>query len=269
MDDFFNIVLLFLAGCAGGFLSGLLGVGGGIIFVPIYDYFLRKSGVTGTDVVSYTLADSLFSVMVSGFAGSITVFKNKMLDYKVFLPVSISAICSITLSTVFINSIEWYSPVKFKIFFSILLVYVLFKTIFYNARSTENDKMTTRLCVIAGLVTGTISGFSGVGGGIIMIPIFTIFGKMDIKKASILSLAVIPVLALPNLLINVFESPVTKLEYSTGYISWMLVLPVVAGVLSTIRLGFKTAKLLSVETIKAIFVGFIIISLINIIISIF
>lgn len=268
MNEYINILFLFIAGCAGGFLSGLLGVGGGIIFVPIFDYFLRKNGAQNSDLVSYTLANSFFSVMVAGFAGSISAFRNKMLDFKLLLPVALSAVLAITITTVVINAADWYSPIEFKIFFSLILVYALIKTLIYKPNNNQMERMNNKIGIVTGGLTGVIAGLSGVGGGVIMIPMFTVFGKMDIKKASVLSLAVIPLLAFPNLIIYMFGTPDNKLDYSTGYISWMLVIPLVAGVISTVKLGLKTAKLLSADTIKTIFAAFIIITLINIITSI-
>ena len=268
MNEYYNIFFLYIAGCAGGFLSGLLGVGGGIIFVPIFDYFLKKNGVSANDLVSYTLANSFFSVMISGFTGSFSAFRNKNFDLKHFFSVSVAAIVFILITTFLINKGQWYSPVKFKIFFCVMLIFTLIKTWFHNSKNNNTEKMNIKIGLITGSVTGIVSGLSGLGGGVIMIPMFTILGNMNIKKASLLSLAVIPVLALPSVIYYAIENPFISLNYSTGYIAWLLVLPVVVGVITTVKIGLNTAKLLSADTIKTIFAAFIIVTLIKIITSI-
>ncbi|MCC6721778.1 MAG: sulfite exporter TauE/SafE family protein [Bacteroidia bacterium] len=268
MSETVNFVLLYIAGCAGGFLSGLLGVGGGIIFVPIFDYFLRLNGVVDSDLVSYTLANSFFAVMISGFTGSFGAFKNRDFDFKNFYYIALSAIFFILLTTYIISISNWYSPAKFKIIFCIMLLVSMIKTLIHKTQNDKPEKMNNKISLFAGSITGVISGLSGIGGGVIMIPIFTVFGNMPIRKASILSLAVIPVLALPNVVFYLFGNPSHSLNYSTGYISWFLVLPLIAGVITTVKLGLKTAKMLSSQTIKTIFAVFIIITLIKILFSI-
>lgn len=268
MNEYFDIILLYLTGCAGGFLSGLLGVGGGIIFIPIFDYYLRKQGVSNSDLVSFTLANSFFSVMISGFAGSFSAFRNRLFDLKSFIMVAGSAIFFILITTYLISIGNWYSPVKFKIFFCIMLVITMLKTWFHKPQQVLPEKMNNKISIFIGSVTGIIAGLSGLGGGIVMIPMFSILGNMNIKKASILSLAIIPILALPNVLFYMFVIPQSNYDNSTGYVLWMLVLPVIAGVITTVKIGLKTAKILSSQTIKTIFATFIVITLIKIITSI-
>ncbi len=41
MLELSDVFLLIMVGALGGFLSGMLGVGGGVIFVPVIDYILN------------------------------------------------------------------------------------------------------------------------------------------------------------------------------------------------------------------------------------
>jgi uncharacterized membrane protein YfcA len=75
LPDTLQIILLLLTGALGGFMSGLLGVGGGIIFVPVIDYYLQKQGINGHLLVNLILANSLATIVFTGAAGSIKQFK--------------------------------------------------------------------------------------------------------------------------------------------------------------------------------------------------
>jgi len=123
--------------------------------------------------------------------------------------------------------------------------------------------------VIMGMVTGVVAGLSGLGGGVVMIPLFMMFGHLTIKKASVLSLAVIPLIALPNVLFYIFSQPQISITGSTGYIVWPVILPLLAGVLMTVKLGMMVANKLSPKTIKAIFACFITITILKTISSLF
>lgn len=266
-EQLIDILLLILAGCLGGFISGVLGVGGGIIFVPILDYFLIKSGVQSQDLVAYTLANSFLAILVSGIFGSLPAFKSKSINISNLFLVGLSAVAAGLTTAYFINLGSWYSPILFKIVFCLLLLFTLIKTVRHTETIDGDKEMSRGFGVAAGLITGLVSGLSGLGGGMIMIPLFMIFGKMTIKKASALSLAVIPVLALPNVVYYAIHQPSQSLIGATGHVVWPIVLPMIFGVLMTVKAGVKVANKMSPKTIKFIFAAFIIITIVRVLSS--
>lgn len=60
-------LLLLLCGSVGGFLAGLLGVGGGMLFIPVINEYLSSYPLTTDELVKYTLANSIALVFMSGF----------------------------------------------------------------------------------------------------------------------------------------------------------------------------------------------------------
>ena len=57
-------------------MSGLIGVGGGIIFVPILTYFLSRLGYADEVLVKAVLANSLFAIIFTGGTISFKQFRN-------------------------------------------------------------------------------------------------------------------------------------------------------------------------------------------------
>ncbi len=261
-ESLFDIFLLILSGCIGGFISGLLGVGGGIIFVPILDYFLIKKGIETRDLVPSILANSFFAIFVSGIKGSIPAFKSNSIHIRSLIVVGSSAIIGGIITTSLINSGEWYSPAIFKIIFCALLIFTLIKTLIHI--QTTSGVLTDKLGLAIGLITGAIAGLSGLGGGIIMVPLFMMLGHMNIKQASTLSLAIIPILVFPNLVFYAISQPVHSLYGSTGHLVWPVVIPIIIGVLFTVKAGVNTANKLSTKIIKIIFAGFVFLTILRI-----
>lgn len=67
-------LLLLLCGSVGGFLAGLLGVGGGMLFIPVINEYLSNYPLTTDELVKYTLANSIALVFMSGVSG---IFRQK------------------------------------------------------------------------------------------------------------------------------------------------------------------------------------------------
>ena len=75
-----QIILILLAvGLAAGFLSGMVGIGGGIIIVPVLVYFL---GITQHQAQGTTLFMFLFPI---GILGVMNYHKQGYVDYKTAL----------------------------------------------------------------------------------------------------------------------------------------------------------------------------------------
>lgn len=71
-----TILILLLVGLLAGFLSGLIGIGGGVVIVPVLVYFLHmnQKAAQGT-----TLFMFLFPI---GILGVYNYYKEGQLDYK-------------------------------------------------------------------------------------------------------------------------------------------------------------------------------------------
>ncbi len=62
-------ILLFLTGIIGGFLAGLLGIGGGPIYVVIFTEFIPKlygALLSGPETVQLIIANTIFARMFAG-----------------------------------------------------------------------------------------------------------------------------------------------------------------------------------------------------------
>lgn len=245
-----------------------MGVGGGLIFVPILDYFLIKSGVLSEDLVPYTLANSFFAILVSGIVGSFPAFRSKVINISHLFLVGFSGIVTILITSYLISIGTWYSPSVFKLVFCVLLLLTFIKTMMH-LETEGSEKLGIGPALLTGAITGAVSGLSGLGGGIVMVPLFMMFGHIPIRKASILSFAIIPVLALPNIVYYAFQQPSHSLAGSMGYIVWPIVLPMIIGVLITVKAGVNTANRMSPKTIKFIFAAFIVITMVRILTTMF
>lgn len=258
---FIDYIILFSSGCLGGIIAGLLGVGGGVINVFILTFYADKLGIDSIDQVRFILANSLFAIFFSSVFGSIQQIKNKNFYFKEVGLTTISAIIANTLISWSILYFEWYSKERFSIFFIVVLGLISLKMILTVRQKTNNkfkDKLPLKLFLPLGFIAGIFSALSGLGGGVIMVPYMSDFYKLKIKKATSISLGVMPFMTLcTSVLYALFDKGQSQSAF--GYIYPGVVVPMGIGVMLCAPLGVKLAGKLSD---KAIRIAFIIIVLI-------
>lgn len=258
------ILILVLVGLGSGLLAGLLGVGGGLLLVPALEFALKARGIEGNELVRYTLANSFFAIIFGGLAASWKQYRKGNFFLRPVLYTSIGAIATGVTMAALITHLAWYKKSMFNLVFILLLLYVLYRMLNGVRKKGMDGKWIERSgpgrLIFSGGVTGIVSALSGLGGGMAMIPLFTEFLGMPIKKATSVSIGVIPLLVLPVSVQYALASPVqTTGLFQWGYLVFPLCIPLVAGILLTAPMGVSLAGKMNGKTIRLIFSALILV----------
>lgn len=273
MLELTDIFLLIIVGALGGFLSGMLGVGGGVIFVPVIDYILSRAGINEDLAVNIILANSIATIAFTGTISSIKQVRMGNFYPKQILYTSLPGVITSLGLSYAISQIHFYSKDKFNVFFISMLVLLLVRMFWKNtstaAKEKEPAEVKTLAYVLTGFFTGLVTALSGLGGGIVMIPVFTNFLKLNIKIATSVSTGVITVLVFPLIVYYLF-TPVTlpvAVVWKTGHLIWSIILPLALGSFFLAPLGVKTSQKMDPAKIKIVFAVFVMAVLARMVVS--
>lgn len=172
--------LVFL-GIAAGILSGLFGIGGGTIIVPVLVLLLGMPQrlAAGTSVAAI-LPVALVGAVSYGIQGNIDWVAAICLAIGIVLGAQIGSMYLAKLPTA---ALQWL----FLGFLLVIIVSLWFVVPERGDSITINVGMGS-LLVLTGFITGVLSGLLGVGGGIIVVPVLMFFfgaNDLDAKGSSL------------------------------------------------------------------------------------
>ncbi len=268
-----DYIYLAIAGIAGGFFGGLLGIGGGIIYILILPVALRHVGVPDEELIKYVIANSIFATFFSALSSNIAEIKSKRFYKNEVMVVSLLGSISSLFILNFVVYKPWYSVKAFNIVVVVLMVFILI-TLVYNAN--PNNKFvrevpfSKRKLGLAGVSGGVVAALSGLGGGTVIVPILNSALNMNIKKAKSISQGFILVTSLFITLFNLLETPNLSFDYfNIGYVVFPVTAPLILGVMLTSPFGVNMSRNLPAYVISYIFAGFILLVMISKLFEIF
>lgn len=169
-----SIILLILLGAATGLLSGLFGIGGGVILVPMLVMVLgfQQRLAAGTSVAAI-LPAAVVGALGYALQGHVDWLAAVLLAAGIVVGAQLG---SYLLSRVPTGFLRWL----FMVFLAATVISLWF-VIPQRDAVIEINVLTGALLVVTGLVTGVLSGLLGVGGGVVVVPILMFFfGSSDL-----------------------------------------------------------------------------------------
>jgi len=167
---------LILLGFAAGVLGSMIGLGGGIIVVPVLTFL----GFSPTAAAS----NSLFAALSNAIASTISYSRQKRIEYSLGLKLGLLTIPGTVLGAVISTDV---APDIFKMLFGFVLiasaVYIFLRKKIETKEKTLSKQMMV-FAVGASFFAGIISSFFGIGGGIIFVPLMVVGMGMAMKKAA-------------------------------------------------------------------------------------
>jgi len=169
-------IIVFLTGIGVSFISTLFGLGGGIIMVPILSLILPYSHLEA-------VATSLATIIMVASLNTYNFNKKNVIVWKIVPWIVITSIVfgffSPKISVILNETV-------LVIIFILFLVWVAIKT--FLIKSKENipqfDLHLKYIPLGIGSLSGTIAGFTGIGGGGVTTPLMLITGMTKNKQAA-------------------------------------------------------------------------------------
>jgi uncharacterized protein len=254
MDFILYLIVLLFTGALVGFASGLLGVGGGFIMVPIQFFLLTSLGVDPTTSIRVAFGTSLAVILPTAISGALGHKRRGAVVTKPLILMGISGFLGAILGgTIASNTPGVYLRVIFGVLVLIAGIWMLIAR--YPERVSEPENGILNYLLI-GLITGFLAGLLGVGGGVVLVPILVIIMGFNMYKAVGTSTAVLIFTSLGGIIAYAFNGVNTTglPPYSIGYINLVqfFVLAIISVPMA--QIGVKASHKLPEKQLRYIFI---------------
>jgi len=230
-----DFLLLVVAGALIGAVSSMIGVGGGILMVPLLSFFYVST-------TQEAVGTSLAAVVVTSISSSLHYARKNVIDYRLALVLMPSLTAGAWLGAWLTGFI---SSEGLSLLFGLLLLYPAVLMLLgrepkeaVSARqggATSNAWHYVLQASAFGVVFGVASGFFGVGSGILMVPAMVLLLKVEMLQAVATSLLVM----MPSALVGSIQ------HWFQHNLHAELMIPVALGIIVGTQVGPRIAIAIS------------------------
>lgn len=199
-----DVLILVASGLVGGYIAGLVGVGGGIIFAPVLLFHYASIGRAGDAIVPLTIGTSLSCTLVASSASAYFQYRRGAVDASMALCVGLSSAVAVYMTTRFVTTQPWYDADAFQIVFGAVLILIAVHMLRERNESSHEPLAEVSLAPAAvfrwalaiGTPAGIIAAAVGVGGGLLLVPAYHHLRRFSLRRAVGTSSATVVVISL-------------------------------------------------------------------------
>ena len=250
------VPLLAITGLVGGILAGLLGVGGGIVIVPVLYHVFDYLGIDDAIRMHLAVGTSLATIIPTSIRSVRAHQKRHSFDATLFRAWAPGIFVGVIIGT-WLASMATFSALTSV--FAVVAMIVAIHMGFGNKDLVVSQE-APKGAIRAALTTfiGAISTMMGIGGGTLSVPLMTLFG-VPIHRAVGTAAGLGMVIAIPGVIgFMVGGWNATGLPpASIGYVNWLGFLLIVPATVLAVPLGAHLAHSLDPQPLRRVFAAFL------------
>ncbi len=256
------IALIVVFGSLAGFLAGLLGIGGGVILVPLFLWLFNLAGFPPEIIVHTAFGTSLAIILPTAVSSTLGHRVRGNVDWHMVVFLAIGGLIGSLAGS---SAAAVIPGETLKICFGSMQILISLKLLFYKTPilTTDTPKIKSSSLILVGLAGGLFSAFFGMGGGVVAVPLMLMLLRLPIHLAIGNSSALIVISSLSAVACYIFYGlqQATVAPFSLGYVNILIALMVAPLTIIFARIGVKLAsrasqaKLIKIFAIMLMFVG--------------
>jgi len=249
-----HIIILLVTGVGAGFASGLLGVGGGFIMTPVQYWLFTDMGLATDLATKVAFGTSLLVILPTALSGAWRHHKHGAVHWQAAVIMgpcgALAAFGGATLATHLPGG-------TLKIIFGIIVLASGVRMLISKPMESEQEtKNNPWLWAAWAIPVGLVTGMTGLGGGVVAVPVMVLALKFKIHSAIATSLAMMIFNSIGGVIgyiVNGIGVP-GRLNYSIGYVNLLAWLLLAATSIGIAQVGAMTAHRLPTRQLRWIFI---------------
>jgi len=252
--NLFYVLILICTGVGVGFTTGLLGIGGGFILVPILYFLLLNLGIEPTLAIRMAFGTSLAIIIPTAISSAIAHHREHQVVINASIYMGVAGFTGALLG----GYVASHTPGDIlRLIFALILLLVAIRMLLFKEREVQGNKKVNALLFLGiGFTAGILSGLVGLGGGIILIPAMVFLLGYSMRYASGTTSAVIILTSLGGIISYIINGVgVSGLPpYSLGYVNLLALLVIVIFSIPMAQIGSMISLRVPENILRYIFI---------------
>lgn len=211
------LIYFVLIGLLAGALSGLLGIGGGIVIIPCLLILFKQLDFPPFLIVHLAMATSLASIVFTSASTTFHQYQRNAIQWPIWRQLLPGLMVGVSIGVIVSDTMNAQQLQKG---FAALLLFVAFKMGIGKIQGPFQT-VPLRLYLFCGLIVGILSGMFGLGGGVLLVPLLQYFSVPIALATATSSACLWPTVVLGSALqillgLDAMELP----AHTLGYVYW-------------------------------------------------